>query len=293
MPLPPAVIDWRDGGEYLDLAGLEVFCRDTGPPESDEAVVILHGFPSSSFDWRHVITELRQAGRVVSFDFPGYGLSAKPAEYGYSLFEQADLVQLLLRRLGIAEAKIISHNMGTSVACELAARRMRGLLDFEMESLVLMNGSVYIEMARLTPSQRLLLSPLRGPFTRFASYTIFRAQLKRILGRPIPESEHEAMWAQINHRGGRERLKQTIAYIHERRRFRHRWVGALRYLDIPVHVIWGPRDPVAVPAIAERLAKEIPGARLQWLDGLGHYPMIEDPEVTARALLRGPASRGS
>ena len=74
----------------------------------------------------------------------------------------------------------------------------------------------------------------------------------------------------------------------ERVRFRDRWIGALTRLDVPTHVLWANRDPIAVPAIAEALAGEIPGARLAWLDGLGHYPMLEDAErwaLAARAFL--------
>lgn len=285
MPLPESVIEWNARGRMSYFTEPESFFIDTAPDGRDETVLILHGFPSSSFDWRHVVPALEARYRVVLLDFPGFGFSAKPRNYSYSLFEQADVVEMLLRHLEIGNVHVIAHDMGTSVACELAARLRRGLLHFEPSSLVLMNGSVYIEMARLTPSQKLLLSPLRGLFTRFASYRVFRAQLRRILGEAIDESEYEAMWALIEH-GGRDVLAKTIGYVNERRRFGDRWIGGLQLLGIPVGVIWGPEDPVAVPAIAERLAREVSYAELNWLGGLGHYPMIEDPDATAEALVR-------
>ena len=68
-------------------------------------------------------------------------------------------------------------------------------------------------------------------------------------------------------------------------RFRERWVGALEHLDIPAHILWGRRDPIAVPAIAEALAGEIPNARLTWLDEEGHFPMLEAPDKWAAAIL--------
>jgi pimeloyl-ACP methyl ester carboxylesterase len=68
-------------------------------------------------------------------------------------------------------------------------------------------------------------------------------------------------------------------------RFHARWVGALEALDLPAHMLWGRRDPVAVPAIAEQLARETPGAKLTWLDDLGHYPMLEAPARWAGAAL--------
>ena len=80
-------------------------------------------------------------------------------------------------------------------------------------------------------------------------------------------------------------MHQLSGYIDERYRFRERWVGALRRLDLPALVLWARRDPVAVPAIAEGLAERIPGARLEWLDELGHYPMLADPEAWTEPLL--------
>lgn len=285
MPLPEPLIEWGRRGGISHYCAPETFFIDAGDRGAKGTVLILHGFPSSSFDWRHVFSALEEEFRVILLDFPGFGFSARPRDYSYSLFEQADVVEMLLHWLGITRAHIVSHDMGTSVACELLTRRDRDLLHFEPESLVLMNGSVHIEMARLTLSQRLLLSPFHGLFTRYASYPVFRAQLQRILGKPLQEIEYEAMWAMINH-GGRDILAKTIGYVRERRRFRERWIRPLGNLDLPARVIWGPEDPVAVPGIAERLAGEIPHAELEWLDGLGHYPMIEDPEATTAALLR-------
>jgi pimeloyl-ACP methyl ester carboxylesterase len=115
---------------------------------------------------------------------------------------------------------------------------------------------------------------------------MFRAQMRRILSRPLPREELDAMWAQIVHREGRLRLPATIAYIEERYRFWERWIGALRRLDVPAHVLWAPEDPVAVIAIGELLAQEIPGATFERLEGLGHYPQLEDARTTGEAIAR-------
>lgn len=283
--LPAGVCEWRDGGSFETFAGLGIFCRDSGPPETRSATLLLHGFPSSGYDWHAVWKKLSAGRRALAPDFAGFGLSDKPADFSYSLFEQADLVEMLVDRHGVHSVDVVAHDMGTSVACELAARRQRGLLGFDMRSLALMNGSVHIELSRLTPSQKLLRSPLAGLFVRVASERVFRLQLRRILGRQLPGEELGAMWALMGHGDGIRRLPRLIGYIDERHRFGRRWIGALEHLDIPVLVLWGPRDPVAVPEIARRLADGIPGARLQWLDGLGHYPQLEDPGATGRALL--------
>jgi pimeloyl-ACP methyl ester carboxylesterase len=185
----------------------------------------------------------------------------------------------------VHRARIVAHDMGTSVVCELLARRERGLLPFEIESLILMNGSVHIELAQLTPSQRLLRSALAPLVVKASSRRLFGVQMRRILAKPLPDSDLDDMWCLMQHKDGILRLPELIRYIEERTRFWHRWVGALTRLDLPALVLWGPEDPVAVIGIAERLAQEIPGARFSRLDGLGHYPHLEDPARTAAAMV--------
>jgi pimeloyl-ACP methyl ester carboxylesterase len=271
----------------LTVRGMEVFCIDEGAV--DDTLLLLHGFPTSSHDWSRVWDALAARRRVVSLDLPGFGFSAKPASYSYSLLEQADVVELVLRELGVARAHLLAHDMGTSVATELLARREAGLLHFAIDRVVLMNGSVHAELAHLTPAQNLLRRPWLGPlFARVASATTYRFQLRRILGRNDALSDQDLgdQFVLIRHRDGHLRLPAIIGYYAERTRFRDRWIGALERLDLPALILWGRLDPVAVPAIAEALAAETPAARLVWMEDLGHYPQLEDPERVVREVER-------
>ena len=285
--LPPIAQDWFDRGGIEQLGGLDCFVVDQGDRQADSVIVMLHGFPSSSLDWRAVADELAADQRLLAIDFPGFGFSTKPVSgYSYSLVDQADRVLMMLAARGIARVHLVAHDMGTSVACELLARREMGLLPVAVESVVFMNGSVFIEQARLTPSQKLLRSPLARPYTKMASARLFRWQIGKILAKPIDDEELDAMWALMRYNDGIRTLPLTIAYVSERYRFYRRWTGPLARLDIPVRVIWGRLDPVAVPAIAQRLADTIPTAGLDWLDDLGHFPMLEDPPAVAVAIRR-------
>ena len=289
MPLSPRVEAWRARGRLVRALGLDIFTVDLNAAAGGIPVVLLHGFPTSSYDWRSVAEALARTRRVITFDFPGYGLSPKPPDFSYSLHEQADVVELVLRELGVREAHVIAHDMGTSVSCELAARRLSGLLHFQLRTLTLMNGSVHIELAHLTPSQKLLRRPTLGPlFARAARYTTFRAQMRKILGRPeaISDEELQDLFDLLKHGDGNLRLPRVISYIDERHRFRRRWIGALRALDVPLLVLWGDQDPVAVMPIAQRLQRETVGAELRRLDGLGHYPQLEDAPRVADELDR-------
>lgn len=278
--LPQPLAAWERGGRYVELGSHRVFVVERG--EGPETLLVLHGFPTSSFDYAGVIDRLAQRYRVIVHDHLGFGLSAKPSDHAYSLFEQADLAVQLWWTLGVTDAHLVAHDYGTSVATEVLARRERGLLPFNLRSLSLCNGSVHLELARLTWPQKLMKSPTWGPlFVRVATERLFRRRLIKTLARreAFSNSDLAAHWAALEHGGGRLLLPKISGYLDERVRFAGRWIGALTRLDIPAHVIWGKSDPISVAAIGERLAEEIPGARLTLLDEVGHFPMVEAPEA--------------
>jgi pimeloyl-ACP methyl ester carboxylesterase len=275
---------WRTRGKNLATHDGEIWWLDSQPQSSQTPICILHGFPTASHDFARLV-DIASSRRVVTLDFLGFGLSDKPVEYGYSLFEHADSVIAVLKEAKIERAHIFAHDMGTSVATELCARRERGTLPFAMASLTLMNGSVHVEMADLTFGQIALRSPFGPLFAKLNSARTFKAQMKRIFARPVSDEDLDAMWSLMARADGPLRLPQTIRYIEERTRFRRRWIGALERLDIPTHVAWGRLDPVAVIAIARQLAAEIPNADLTIWDDLGHYPQLEAPDVVAKSVM--------
>lgn len=283
----PDVAAWRARGETVGLHGHGVFFVDEGPRDAP-VLLFLHGYPTSSHDLAPALPGLTADHRVIAHDHLGFGLSDKPVDYGYSLMEQADQALALWRHLGIERAHLVAHDYGTSVATELLARRERGLLPLQLESVTLCNGSMHIELADLRVVQVLLRNEWTGPLAaKLTSRALFAVNMRRILARRavFDDAAIDTMWALLTRADGRARMPQITQYLNERRRFWHRWIGALTRLDLPCHVVWGREDPVAVPAIGQQVADETPGARLTWLDGLGHYPMVEDPEAWAYAVL--------
>jgi len=275
---------WLEGGRFVRARGMDVFVREDG---EGAPLLVLHGMPSSGYDFKAVWPALAARRRVVALDFPGFGFSEKPASYSYSLLEQADVVEVVARALGLGRADVWAHDMGTSVATELLARAEAGLLHFEVGRLVLMNGAVHAEMAHLTLAQKLLRRRLVGPlFARVVSRAVFGLQMGRVLARPVARGDLDDLFALIRHRDGHLRLPRVMGYYAERVRFRERWIGALRAFAHPALILWGRQDPVAVPAIAETLAAEMPAARLEMLDGVGHYPQLEAPARVLEGVLR-------
>jgi pimeloyl-ACP methyl ester carboxylesterase len=271
------VEDWRARGRSVTTPDGKLFAVDLGPKDDRAPILVLHGFPTSSWDFSEAALALSARRRVALLDFFGFGFSDKPPELGYGIFEQADAAIAVVRELGITRAHLWAHDMGTSVATELLARRERRLLPFDVASLVLMNGSIHVELAHLTFGQQLLRSPLGPVFAKLNTKVTFVRQLRRVFARPPSDAELEAMWDLAAREDGLGRFPQVIGYIEERSRFRRRWIGALERFDRPALVAWGRKDPVAVLAIAEQLVREIPGCDMTLWNELGHYPQVEDP----------------
>lgn len=278
---------WRDRGQHIDVFGRSVFVVEAGPADAP-TLLLMHGFPTCSLDFAGALPALAERYRVIAHDHLGFGLSAKPTDCAYSLLEQAEVAMGLWKALGVRGGHLLAHDMGTSVATEILARRERLGIGLELRSLTLCNGSIYIDMARLTAVQRLLLSPSLGPsVARASSRAFFGRRLRGVVADPasLDEEDLDAQWAALEHEQGRLRVPEIIQYIRERSRFASRWHGALRRLDLPAHILWGQEDPVAVPAIGDRLAREIPAACFTLLPGLGHFPMVEGPAVWAEGVL--------
>jgi pimeloyl-ACP methyl ester carboxylesterase len=288
---------WRERGSDEEFRGRRIHCfarQGAGP-----LLLFLHGFPSSSYDWRALL-ELETRHAVLAPDFLGFGLSEKPRDHTYTLHWQADLVEDLVRRHdwlheagrsspSAAERPrifVVAHDMGTSVATELMARDLEGSLEMEVTGALLLNGSMVQGAASPTLGQRILRGPLGPLLSRLSSERFFRQQFGSIFspGHPLTDEEAEAQWALIRAGGGRTLNHKTIRYMEERFRYAERWHGALRDWPKPLSLAWGMLDPVATTNVLDAVLELRPHAPVTRFEDLGHYPQIEDPKRVAGAL---------
>jgi pimeloyl-ACP methyl ester carboxylesterase len=285
--LSPLTQAWSDSGRYVDVHGhrLFVFERGEGP-----ALVLVHGFPTSSYDYRAMIGLLEGRFRCIAFDFPGYGLSDKPAGYSYSLFQQADALEALLGAVGVRAARLVCHDMGTSVVCELLARKDEGRLGFALEHVTFTNGSMLQWRADITPFQKLLASNE----TLLTAIEVcaripdgFVAGLRGLTKRPgaISEGDEVVMRELLVHRDGHLRLPALAGYMRERYVHKERWIGALTRNAALASIVWAMEDPIANLAMGRELHALMPASPYQELDGVGHFLIFEDPERVAAALV--------
>lgn len=298
MDLPARVAAWRERGRDEEVRGRRIHLFEH--EGSEPLLIFLHGFPSSSYDWRALL-DLETEHAVLAPDFLGFGLSEKPRDHDYTLHWQADMLEELVRRQGQHETGhsspsaaerprtkvfIVAHDMGTSVATELMARDLEGTLEMEVTGALLLNGSMIQDAASPTLGQRLLRSAVGPLFSRLSSERFFRQQFGSIFsqGHPLTDEEAKDQWALVCAGGGRTIAHKTIRYMEERFRHAERWHGALTNWPKPLSLAWGMLDPVATGRVLDAVLELRPAAELTRYDDLGHYPQIEDPGRVADAL---------
>jgi pimeloyl-ACP methyl ester carboxylesterase len=284
------VEQWRGLGTEHLIGEERVFVVDAPPtgPAVAPPLLVIHGFPTSSFDFVDVLAALRAARRVVLLDLPGFGLSAKP-DRAYSLFGQASVVETVVAGLELSEVDLLTHDMGDSVGGELLARDLEGALPFSVRRRVLTNGSIYLDLAHLTDGQRFLaaLPDARLDEAAAPGRDALVAALEATLG-PEPTADDDALTAAADlvvRDGGNRLLPRLIRYLAERSQHEERWTGAIETHPAPLAIVWGDADPIADWSMTDRLVERRADATRARLAGVGHYPMVEEPEVFAEAVL--------
>jgi pimeloyl-ACP methyl ester carboxylesterase len=280
---------WKARGRTLSLCNHQIFTVDVPShgPELAPPLLVLHGFPTSSFDFHAVVDALAANRRVLLFDMLGYGLSEKP-DIAYSFDLQADIAVAFLDALGVDRLGILTHDVGDTLGGALLARQLDGGWEVEITDRALTNGSIYMALTRLSDGQQFLLGlPDRrlpdetslDPGTVMAGVTATFGS-----GSTVDDEGMAAQWEMIAYLDGQLLLPRLIRYVEERRRSEERFTGAIERHPSPLVVVWGTDDPIAVPAMAERLCRIRGMAGPRLLEGVGHYPMIEAPDRFLGAL---------
>ena len=271
---------WQSRGELEILLGHSIFVVDEGAANLP-TIVLLHGFPTSSWDWQPIWDELSKDYRLIALDMLGFGFSDKPNTRQYSIHGQADIVEALVKTKGLTNFHVLAHDYGDTVAQELLARQLEGTGSGTWLSCCLLNGGLFSETHRALLTQKLLLSPLGKFLNRLTGYSKFSKNFSSVFGPQSKPSEQdlENFWWLINVNNGKHIFHNLITYMRDRIEHRERWVSALQKSTIPLAVINGSVDPVSGAHMVARY-KEL-HCRLDYLAQLsviGHYHQVEAPK---------------
>lgn len=259
----------------LRVGGIRVFYRQVegeGIP-----TVYCHGNPTHGGDW---VPFLERGGPAVAIDMPGWGRSERPDPSGfdYSMYGLSAFLERCLDELGVGRRKLVVHDWG-ALALIGAQRRPR-----QIERLAVLNA------VPLLPGYRwhwVAQVWRRRPFGELANATTTRAGLGLILRqasgdrRPMPPEFVDHIWGSWD-KGTSRALLSLYRYANP-----DRLAAAGKDLDrltCPSLVLWGDRDPYLPTRFAEDYARVLPNSGLELLEGVGHWPWIDDPTVIDRVL---------
>ena len=282
---------WEKLGKYTKVFDRTIFMIDyeNQSDSKKETLVILHGYPTSSYDYHKVLPQLAKKYRVILHDHLGFGFSEKPLDFSYSLIEQADIALQLWKQLSLKKVVLLAHDYGTSVCTEIIARHNKQQINLQIDKLILSNGSIHIEFSKLRTIQKLLKNKYTGKWVaKLTNYPIFKKNMRNVYfdKTKVTDEELKEMWLQLEYNNGRNVIHLLSNYINERYYFWHRWVGALKETSINTTIIWAENDPIAIPKIAELLHKEISDNKIFWIKNCGHFLMLEQPKEWSSLVLK-------
>ncbi|MEW5810007.1 MAG: alpha/beta fold hydrolase [Actinomycetota bacterium] len=295
--------DWQRGGTTFTWASttpanngqpVEVFVRRGGTPGAPPLVCV-HGFPTSSIDFRALGNELADEFELFALDFPGYGLSDKPkTPYVYSLFDDARLlVHAITESWQLDDFRMITHDRGSSVG--MIALAMLADAGSPPRELFVTNANIYLPLSNLTAFQVALLDDETGRATAAATTPdMLAAGLGATTFMPrrdLHDPDITALARCFAHNDGVAVLPDTIRYLHERAAGEESWLQRLSEIDVDTTLIWGLHDTVAPLRVANHVwqnyLRDKPGRNRYWVvPEADHYVQCDAPAELAHIIRR-------
>ena len=278
--------DWYQGGDYFEWtsttadnndAKVNVFYRTWGD-ESNPKLVLIHGFPNSSFDYYKMIPFLEDEYHIAALDFPGSGFSDKPLDgYNYMLAENAEIVDHFVREVvGFEDFALFTHDRGVSIGLAFLGNYLDNPNPgYNINYHFLSNSGMFLPLANLVPFQLALLDADAGERMIEAR----AAQTRRTEGEP----ESLAYSDIFAFNQGNISLLYVGRYLLERQVNEVRWLENLPRSPIPVAYLWGLTDgvnPIRIPNhVWDTYLNEREVESSFWvLPTAGHYPQRDNPE---------------
>ena len=267
------------GSENVD--SINVFYREAGDP-SKQAVVLLHGFPSSSHQYRGVLSALGDEFYVIAPDYPGFGYSEKPSkeEYTYTFDNLATTMAKFLEQKGISNYFLTIHDYGAPVGFRLATKHPENIAGF-----IVMNGNAYEE--GLSDLTQQTLSQTRSPEDEAAKIGGFMSldgiKWMYTEGTRNPDGLNPDGW-HLDHAIISEphvtALNLELLYDYPNNiPLYANWQQYLRDTQPPMLIVWGRNDPIFLEQGAAAYQKDVRNIDYHIFD-TGHFPLEEDaPQI--------------
>ena len=271
----------------IEIDGVEIFYREAGPPDAP-MVLLPHGYPCSSYEFRNFMPALADRWRLIAPDFPGCGYSDTPEGFAYDFDGYADFLDRLTERLGVRPFAMYLHDFGSQIGLRLAIKRPE-----RIAALIIQNGDIYEDelgpkykplkeyWANPTPEGR---AKLGEAVTEEGFLDEFLNDVRDELAERIPPDLWKLHWSLMTPQrceiavGVIAGLKENLAWL-------PKYQAYLREHRPPTLIVWGPQDGYMPEGSARAYLRDLPDAELHLLDG-GHWALETNLDEIV-ALARG------
>lgn len=259
------------------VGGVKSAILQAGPSDASEAVVFVHGNPGPKEDWSDLVPLVGDFARAIAPDMPGYGAADKPRKFAYTISGYGDHLAGVIDQLGIQRVHLVLHDFGGPWGLDWAVKHAES---FASAALIGTGTLIDYHWHRYA---RIWRMPILGELFQA---TATRPGFRFLLGRENPKLPREAVdriYANTRAWATKRAILRLYRATPERL-----WAApapALRALDRPALILWPTKDPYLPVEQAERQRQAFPSARIELLDGFGHWPFLEDPGEVASLLI--------
>ncbi len=257
----------------IQVGNVDTFYREAGPPDAP-AVLLPHGYPCSSYEFRNLMPLLGDRWRLIAPDYPGAGYSATPEDFDYSFDGYAAFLDRFVKTLGLSRFALYLHDFGSPIGARLAI-----MAPERIAAQIIQNGDIPYEdalgpkYAEIEETWTLPESEMRAQLAKAINEETFKEEFLNALDDEradrIPPDLWKLHWSLVTPKR-KEVAIDLIAGLKQNRA----WFPAHRqYLathEPPTLIVWGPHDHYMPEKSARAYLRDLPQAELHLLDG-GHW----------------------
>jgi len=257
---------------FIDLDGMQVFVREAGQSTAP-AVLLPHGYPCSSYEFRNFMPLLADRWHLIAPDFPGCGYSDTPPNFGYDFNGYADFLDRLAMRLNLERFAIYLHDFGSQIGLRLAIKQPE-----RIAALIIQNGDIYEDQLgpKYAPLQAYFRNPSPAAKDKLAEAVSeggFKDEFLNDVGSELAQRISPDLWKlhwSLMTPQRRQIAVDVIAGLKENLAWFPRYQGYLRDHQPPTLIVWGLQDGYMPEGAARAYQRDLPNAEFHLLEG-GHW----------------------
>jgi pimeloyl-ACP methyl ester carboxylesterase len=252
---------------------------ETGPADTTEAVVFVHGNPGFSADWAELAGQVGTFARAIALDMPGFGKADKPDNFDYTVDGYARHLGGALEQLGVRRAHLVVHDFGGPWGMTWAAAHPQAYASLTMINIGVTLGYRWHYLARIWQT------PGMGEFfMATTTRTGFHVLMKKDNPQPLPKAYVDELYDHFD-KGTRRAVLRLYRATRDVEPRAQQLAAALRAHQRPALAVWGVKDPYLPVALLERQAEVFDNLEIVRLERSGHWPFVDDPAGVAAAVI--------